>query len=238
MKNRLTGLCCYMASICAILILLITSIDINCFNRDFFASEYASMHTAESLHMSQDDLMKATNALLDYLQDERDDIRAEIVVREFPRQAFNERETLHMIDVKTLYQFALHVRIGAIFLLAAALTYAIIQKRKDALELLAKAFTQTAVCFILFVVFLGLWAAVDFTSLWESFHRLFFTNDLWLLNPRTDLMINMFPEDFFFHMVLRITGMFMLVFGSLFIASVTYLQKKYHFLPLNKRKDV
>lgn len=238
MKNKLTGICCYVISLCAILILFITSIDMNCFNRDFFASEYASMQTAQSLHMSHEDLMKATNVLLDYLQDERTDIIAEIEVYELPRQAFNERETLHMVDVKALYQWALQLRMGAIVVLLLSLSYTVFHKRKDSMEMLAKAFSQTALCFLAFVLFLGLWAAVDFTSLWESFHHLFFTNDLWLLNPRTDLMINMFPEDFFFHMVLRITSMFLITFGILCTISICYLQKQYHFISLKKRKGV
>ena len=38
-------------------------------------------------------------------------------------------------------------------------------------------------------------AAID--GLFRRFHGLLFTNDLWLLNPKTDLMIRMLPEQFF-----------------------------------------
>lgn len=237
MKERTFGWCAYIASICTILILLVTSIDVNCFNHEFFASEYERLDTAQSLHMSQADLMSATDALLDYLQDRRDDIKVNIEVYELPREAFNERETLHMIDVKGLYQFALQLRLIAIVLLVAALAYLIIQKKKEAWHLLSIAYAQCALCFLCIVVMLGIWAAVDFTSLWESFHRLFFTNDLWLLNPRTDLMINMFPEEFFFNMVLRIAGMFLVVFVGLWGLSLWYLKQSYHISLFRRRKE-
>lgn len=236
MKIKLCGLCAYIAAISAILLVLITSIDYNCFQRSFYEQEYEKMETAASLHMSQEDLMKATTTLLDYLQDKRDDIQVEITTYGITAPAFNERESLHMIDVKNLYQFALHIRIGAGILLIASILYLVYVKRKETLDMLAHGFTQIAIAFICFVVMLGLWAAVDFTSLWESFHRLFFSNDLWLLNPRTDLMINMFPEAFFFHMVSKLTLMFLCPFIVLLIGSLWYRRTSYSMFPFKRKK--
>ena len=44
----------------------------------------------------------------------------------------------------------------------------------------------------------------DFGTLFTRFHLLAFTNDLWLLNPETDLMIRMLPQEFFEKMALRL----------------------------------
>ena len=92
--------------------------------------------------------------------------------------------------------------------------------------MLAAAYGKCAIGFLCFVAMMGIWAFCDFTGLWESFHRLFFRNDLWLLNPRTDLMINMFPEDFFFHMVIRIAVMFLIGFGGMAVWSVFYWKRR------------
>ena len=51
---------------------------------------------------------------------------------------------------------------------------------------------------------LGVWAAVDFSSAFAFFHELLFTNDLWLLDPRTDLLIRICPSSMFAQMGLRI----------------------------------
>ena len=41
-----------------------------------------------------------------------------------------------------------------------------------------------------------MFAAFGFEAALERFHELLFTNDLWRLNPRTDHLIQMFPEAF------------------------------------------
>ena len=35
-------------------------------------------------------------------------------------------------------------------------------------------------------------------------HKLLFTNDLWLLNPQTDLLIALMPEGMFMHLALQV----------------------------------
>ena len=44
---------------------------------------------------------------------------------------------------------------------------------------------------------LGLVISTDFTKYFVIFHHIFFNNDLWLLDPATDLLINIVPEPFF-----------------------------------------
>ena len=222
MMQKGFALSAYAAAVSAILFLLVTCIDIHCFNRSFYEREYASLKTAEDLNMSHRDLMKATDALLDYLQGKQEHIAAVIEVNGFEREAFNERETQHMVDVLGLYRFALKLRLVSGIVLVASIALLWWKKRSQLWEMLSVAYSQCALGFLLFVGFLAIWATVDFTSLWESFHRLFFTNELWLLNPHTDLMINMFPEVFFFHMVLRITLSFVVCFGLLWAAAFCY----------------
>ncbi len=53
----------------------------------------------------------------------------------------------------------------------------------------------------------AVWAAVDFNAFWINFHKLFFTNDLWLLDPAKSVLINMVPSQFFFDLVMRIAGL-------------------------------
>ncbi|MBQ8074276.1 MAG: DUF1461 domain-containing protein, partial [Clostridia bacterium] len=50
---------------------------------------------------------------------------------------------------------------------------------------------------------LVLWAVLNFDGLFVTFHRLAFTNDLWLLNPRTDLLIRLMPEEMFVDLGLK-----------------------------------
>ena len=53
---------------------------------------------------------------------------------------------------------------------------------------------------------LGLVISTDFTKYFVIFHHIFFNNDLWMLNPDTDLLINIVPEPFFMDTAARIAA--------------------------------
>ena len=46
--------------------------------------------------------------------------------------------------------------------------------------------------------------ALDFEGAFIAMHRLLFTNDLWLLDPRTDLLICLMPEEMFISLAVRL----------------------------------
>ena len=48
-----------------------------------------------------------------------------------------------------------------------------------------------------------IWALVDFDGLFITFHQVAFSNDLWLLNPRTDLLIRLMPQKLFVYLGAR-----------------------------------
>lgn len=223
--QRMKTIIAVAVSISAIAILLITSVDLNAFNRGFFEDEYASMKTADYIGMSQKDLMRATNTLLDYLQDERDDIQVKAKVHQETREVFNKRESDHMIDVKNLYQNVLKVRLAAAVVLVVGAAVLLWKWRQGLLGSLTYRFMQVSLAFLVVIGMLCIWALIDFYSFWTSFHELFFTNDLWLLNPATDIMIQMFPQDFFFHMVMRIVIGFAVPFAALLGGSLFYIKR-------------
>lgn len=222
--DRLNGVAAYFTVFSLIIILLVTSIDMNCFNRDFFRSEYATLKTSDELGMSEKDLNKATNTLLDYLQDKREDITVEITVKGTKQMAFNSKEAAHMVDVKGLYQFALVLRNVCLIIFAAGLIYLLVQMKKGAFTLLSINYMKMAIVFAVAFTMLTIWAYTDFNGFWTAFHKVAFRNDLWMLDPSTDLMINLFPEQFFLALVFRIVGMFAGIFILLFLGSYLFLR--------------
>lgn len=66
-----------------------------------------------------------------------------------------------------------------------------------ALRAWGKALIGGSALFLGLAGLLALACALDFNRAFLAFHHLFFTNDLWLLNPATDLMIRLLPETFF-----------------------------------------
>jgi integral membrane protein (TIGR01906 family) len=49
-----------------------------------------------------------------------------------------------------------------------------------------------------------IWGVIDFDGLFTAFHRIAFTNDGWLLDPRTDLLIRLMPTELFIRLAARI----------------------------------
>lgn len=216
----------HCSAIAIILILFVTSIDLNCFNVNFYAQQYQQLNTASRLYLSEDDLMKATNVLLDYLRTESDSCDVMITQYGEVQEAFNEKEKTHMIDVRNLYEFALNLRLVSFVVLVCSLAYLWIYDKKIPFFSLSSAFVKISVLFMLFFAFLGLWAYVDFNAFWTMFHEVCFTNDLWLLNPATDLMINLFPSALFSALVFKILFWFVVPFVALFIAAIIYMKRK------------
>ena len=58
-----------------------------------------------------------------------------------------------------------------------------------------------------------LWACVNFDGLFVTFHKVAFSNDLWLLNPRTDLLIRLMPQELFVNLGLRGLAVFAVGMG-------------------------
>ena len=197
-----------LAGLALFLSLLLTSIDLLCFNRSFFRWQYSLNHTAESIGISEDGLMNATNALLDYMQDKRDDIKVIEVVNGGEREIFDERETLHMVDVKNLYLNAMNIRTILLVGSIAILTLLVFTHRNQSYTILSNVFRNGLLFLGSLIFFIAIYAIVDFNGFWMNFHYLFFDNDLFLLDPNISIMINMFPSNFFFAVVFGIILLF------------------------------
>ena len=117
MKRIFPSLLGFAAGFSLIVFLLLSSVDMSCFRLSFFDEQYRELNTAENLDMSHEDLMNATQTLLDYLRGSRDNIDVEVTVAGVSQPAFNARESAHMVDVRSLYQNAMIVRWSMLVLL-------------------------------------------------------------------------------------------------------------------------
>lgn len=185
-----------------ILVGILSTIDYWCFNKSFYYDEYSKLNTAQSIGMSSDDLNNATDTLLDYLKDKRDDLIVKANINGVDREVFNNRETLHMVDVKDLYQNVILIRNIFLIISFIILIYLVFSKDNKYLFIEYK----KALLFYLFIFSLiGIFCLIDFNSFWTGFHHVFFpNNDLWLLDPRTDILIMMVPEKFFYDLCISI----------------------------------
>ena len=114
---------------------------------------------------------------------------------------FNARETVHLADVRDLFQGLFTVQVVAV---ALTLSLAVALLVTSSLRALAQAALYGSLFTAVLVGATGALAALGFDDAWRQFHFLAFANDFWLLNPATDHLIQMFPEPFWFDITILI----------------------------------
>jgi len=153
--------------------------------------------------ISEEDLLQLDVNLARYLFGRQDDPNAEIPVFGTVQPAFNEKEMIHLRDCRKLLAVTMNVPLNCFLAIAGALLTSAGQWRMPKRVDPRPMWIASAVI-LLPIAMLGLWAAVDFNSAFNFFHQILFTNDLWLLNPYTDLLIRICPASMFAGMGLRI----------------------------------
>lgn len=211
---------------CLIISLLLTIIDLNCFDQSFYQKEYVQNNTSEETGMNEEDLWDTTLVLFDYLHDARDDLSVQHEVNGTVREIFDSREKAHMVDAKNLYLNTIVVRNVLAIVGSILFVVSVLLNKNNWITSMYIGYKRSLGLLFVIILAILIYAAIDFNSFWIQFHYLFFTNDLFFLDPNTEILINMVPEQFFFDLVIRIIFMFM------FSVIVLYVLFYY----LNKRK--
>lgn len=109
-----------------------------------------------------------------------------------------------MVDVQKLFQLAKNARLvaGAILLLVPLLGVGL--AGGTFLPTLGKLLAAGGIATVTILGLAGLLSLVDFTQAWTQFHHIAFSNDDWMLDPRTDYLIMLYPEGFWFDAVIKI----------------------------------
>jgi integral membrane protein (TIGR01906 family) len=184
--------------------LMLGAIHLSSTQLSFYQHHYARLDVAATLQMSNADLNRVTVELLRYLVAARQDLDLEVSINGQNVPMFNQHEIDHMIDVQVLYVRLVqgfYVSLGVLGLSFVGLFATL--KRHAGTELW-RGFIQAALVLGALIGGIGLYAALDFRSFWIAFHELLFDNDLWLLNPNTDRLIQMVPESFFTSLITMI----------------------------------
>ncbi len=204
----------HIISFSFIIVIFITAIDIISFDRNFYRIEYEELNVAETIGITSDDLMMVTDKLLNYTQGKDSGLVIIKSINGQEREVFNDREKEHMIDVAKLYQNAILVRNCALAIVVFGLLIISIKPKTAVFAKLFTSYNKTSMFVLFLITIIMLIALVDFNWFWTNFHYIFFAgNDLWILNPETDILIMMVPEQFFYDLVMRIAITFILTFS-------------------------
>ena len=172
--------------------------------------------------MEMEDLLDVTTEMMAYLRGHREDLHVPTIVNGQPREFFSEREIAHMEDVRGLFLGAIAIRQGCLILILAALAI-LLYTKADLKRLLPRTLCAGTILFFAVLAMLAAIIASDFSKYFIVFHHIFFNNDLWMLDPRTDLLINIVPEPFFMDTATRIGVTYGISVLTVFLLCIGYL---------------
>jgi len=133
----------------------------------------------------------------------------------------SETELRHMVDVKNLYTT---LRVAALSALIVAVSLSIYLYKKDYTEFY-KTFKNIYLGPMMFVIFVGGYLLIEFDKAFGIFHKLFFTNDDWLLKW-DDVLILILPSNFWMVSALVILGLFTASLGIIYYLNESLFKRK------------
>ncbi len=221
--SKVYSLLGFVASLSVIIVLLITSVELVAYYEPgFYEREYEKYQVCDSVKMEMDDVLYVTQEMMDYLKGQREDLVVETVVDGEEREFFNDREKAHMEDVQVLFLGGMKARVWLLVLAAFCIGILFCMEerpgKKLAVGYLAAFFVTLLVAGGLSLAFIG-----NFTQGFTAFHHVFFDNDLWLLDPETDLLINILPEGFFRDFAVHMLAAFGVMTAVLALAAAAVL---------------
>ena len=194
MKNKIISI---SFSIAAFMLIVTCSIAVPIYCRPFYFWHIKALNLEKSGY-STEQIKEAYNEILDYLTLPGGTFHAGV----FP---FTESGASHFADCKVLFTInAILLILSAVFVIAAL----ILRKQNRIQTLYIGSFHAgfyAAVTCIGLIVLVAVLASMDFYAAFVTFHSVFFPGkENWILNYRTDPIINVMPQDFFMHCAILI----------------------------------
>lgn len=181
----------FFISISIVLFVLLYSIDFMAKDISYYNNFHSEYKIDEVSGLSKEWITEASDSLVKFIKNGD---------KEVLKKNFNEKEILHMEDVYKLFVLDRIVYITLLIISLAGIIYKLSKKENYFFNMLRK---YILISYALVISFLGI-CSLFFSESFIYFHKLFFSNDLWLLDYETDLMIRILPEEFFFTLFVNV----------------------------------
>ena len=163
-----------------------------------YEAGFEKYRIARTSGITPDDLRQVAVDLRGYFNSSEELLHLRTRIFGQERDVFNEKEVHHMRDVKRLLWWVYGVFAASGVCLIALLGAGFARDRREYLPVLARRTLWGGGLTVGLLLLFGLIASVGFDSLFLLFHRVSFANDFWQLDPRTDYLVLLFPQGFWF----------------------------------------
>lgn len=146
------------------------------------------------LSVTVEDLYQVTKEMISYVRGHNGNLDVTVTVDGNSVPFYTDRDKMHLEDI------AVMVRQGKIFCaigLGLVVLGIFFLCKRGSLAVLCRTYLIFWLVLLGVAVALGIWIASDLQGFINGFHRMFFKNDLWILNPAVDRLIWLFPNRIF-----------------------------------------
>lgn len=167
-------------------------------NRFLYQYGFEKYQVSETTGLSATELEKTARGLIRYFNSDEELISLTATKDGRAFTLFNQREVIHLKDVKGLVWLDYRVLIGASLYVLGYALLGFFLSRPEYRRFLARGVLGGSALLLGLMLALGLGAIFSFERLFLQFHRLSFTNDFWQLDPARDYLLMLFPQGFWF----------------------------------------
>jgi len=169
------------------------------------------------------DLRQVGADIRDYINSNEEPMDIQTHIFGVEQDLFNSKEIAHMKDVKKLVRGVYVLAIASAMYLLAMTLIGFARQRGQFTQLLANRLAMGGGLTLSLLILFGAVAAFGFDSLFIKFHELSFTNDFWQLDPRTDYLVRIFPDNFWFDATLWVAVRAIIGALLILVAAISYL---------------
>lgn len=180
--------------------------------KQLYYYDISKLNIEKMCGLSSDEIKLNYDYLIDY------NLSKEELDFEMPTIKSSPQGKIHFQEVRAIFQ-ALN-KVFNICLIISIIGTFINIKNKDISFL-----KIISISLISIPIILSLPIVLNFQKSFVVFHKIMFSNDYWIFNPKIDPVINMLPEQFFFHAGIVILTL-ILVFSIFIYALYRFLIKK------------
>lgn len=217
---KITEKVTYWLFVCCLPVLLITSTlrwEIN--ELRLYDYGFDKYQISQATGIDKSELGRVARHLIDYFNSRIDTAQITVTKNGGEFSLFNERELIHLRDVRSLIQMDYRVQ-AIVFILMVICVFVLIFGFRAGWLIFVRGLFWGGILTVGLVVALALWAIFGFEQLFILFHLVSFSNEYWILDPARDYLIRLFPEGFFYDAALL--GFVAILLKSVFISGVTF----------------
>lgn len=212
MKNIIKLLCGVFTSISIIAIATIVSLNFT-FIYEILIEKY---NLVQSTGVSKGNLIINYRGLVEYLNNPF------IKKLKLPDFKMSLQGEIHFMEVKRIFQGLFIIAIVFIVMTIVYIIIGQVKNRKLYIERYINNLNYSSNILISFFVMLVIAYFIDFSKAFILFHKIFFRNDYWVFDEKTDPIINALPQDLF-----MIYGGIILVIIAMVAIGIKVISKKY-----------